>query len=42
MGYGIHAVLIDLLPVVTMLGLQLGTLLGGEVITEVVFDWPGL
>ncbi len=40
--YGKHALLNALLPVVTILGLQLGTLLGGAVITEVVFDWPGL
>ena len=37
-----HALRNALLPVVTVLGLQLGTLLGGAVITEVVFDWPGL
>jgi peptide/nickel transport system permease protein len=30
------------LPVLTLLGLQLGALLGGAVITETVFDWPGL
>lgn len=40
--YGKHALRNALLPVVTILGLQLGTLLGGAVITEVVFDWPGL
>lgn len=40
--YGRHALRNALLPVVTILGLQLGTLLGGAVITEVVFDWPGL
>lgn len=40
--YGQHALANALLPVVTILGLQLGTLLGGAVITEVVFDWPGL
>ncbi|MBO1924947.1 nickel ABC transporter permease [Thiomicrorhabdus sp. 6S3-12] len=40
--YGRHALFNALLPVVTILGLQLGTLLGGAVITEVVFDWPGL
>ncbi|WP_373017040.1 nickel ABC transporter permease [Thiomicrorhabdus sp.] len=40
--YGRHALSNALLPVVTILGLQLGTLLGGAVITEVVFDWPGL
>ncbi|VFM95681.1 MAG: peptide/nickel transport system permease protein [Candidatus Kentron sp. G] len=30
------------LPIITVLGLQLGTLLGGAVITEMVFSWPGL
>jgi len=30
------------LPLLTILGLQLGTLLGGAVITEAVFSWPGL
>jgi len=30
------------LPLLTLLGLQLGTLLGGAVITEAVFSWPGL
>lgn len=42
MVYGKHALRNALLPIVTILGLQLGTLLGGAVITEVVFDWPGL
>ena len=31
-----------LVPIITVLGLQLGTLLGGAVITEAVFAWPGL
>ncbi|MCH8846679.1 MAG: ABC transporter permease, partial [Proteobacteria bacterium] len=30
------------LPVVTILGLQLGALLAGAVITETVFSWPGI
>jgi peptide/nickel transport system permease protein len=30
------------LPVLTMLGLQLGALLGGAVITETIFQWPGV
>ena len=31
-----------LLPVVTYIGLQFGTLLGGAVIIEQVFAWPGV
>jgi peptide/nickel transport system permease protein/oligopeptide transport system permease protein len=31
-----------LIPVVTTLGLQAGTLLGGSVVVEIVFAWPGL
>lgn len=38
----IHALRNSLLPVVTVLGLQLGTLLGGALITEMVFSWPGV
>jgi peptide/nickel transport system permease protein len=30
------------LPVVTVLGLNLGLLLGGAVLTETIFSWPGL
>jgi len=37
-----HAMRNAWLPVITLLGLQLGTLLGGAVITETVFSWPGL
>ncbi len=37
-----HALRNALLPVVTILGLQLGVLLGGAVVTEMVFSWPGL
>ncbi|PSP76302.1 peptide ABC transporter permease [Halobacteriales archaeon QS_3_64_16] len=37
-----HALRNTLVPVITVLGLQLGTLIGGAVITEAVFDWPGL
>jgi peptide/nickel transport system permease protein len=31
-----------LIPVMTVLGIQLGQLLGGAVITEAIFQWPGL
>jgi len=37
-----HAMRAALLPVVTVLGLQLGGLLAGAVITETVFGWEGL
>ena len=37
-----HGLRNALLPVVTVLGLQLGVLLGGAVVTEMVFSWPGL
>ena len=31
-----------LIPVITVIGLQFGNLLGGAVLTETVFDWPGM
>ena len=37
-----HALKNALIPVVTIVGLQFGTLLGGAVLTETVFAWPGL
>lgn len=37
-----HGLRNALLPVVTLVGLQLGALLGGAVITETVFAWPGI
>ena len=30
------------IPIVTLLGVQIGQLLGGVVITETVFSWPGI
>lgn len=39
---GAHVVRNALVPVVTVLGLQMGTLLGGTVLVEFVFNWPGL
>jgi peptide/nickel transport system permease protein len=37
-----HALRNALIPIVTVFGLQLGWLLGGSVIVESVFSWPGL
>lgn len=37
-----HVLRNSLLPVVTMLGIQLGNLLGGAFIVETIFGWPGL
>ena len=37
-----HALRNAAIPVLTVLGMQLGALLGGAVITETVFAWPGL
>ena len=39
---GRHVMRNALIPVVTMLGIQFGGLLGGAVIVEAIFDWPGL
>ncbi len=37
-----HALKNALIPVVTIMGLQFGILLGGAVLTETVFAWPGI
>jgi peptide/nickel transport system permease protein len=37
-----HVLRNALLPVVTMVGVQVGSLLGGSVLVESVFGWPGL
>jgi ABC-type dipeptide/oligopeptide/nickel transport system permease component len=37
-----HAMRNALIPIVTVIGLQFGTLLGGAVIVEAVFAWPGI
>jgi peptide/nickel transport system permease protein len=37
-----HALRNCLLPVITLLGLELGSTLGGAVVTEMVFAWPGV
>lgn len=37
-----HALRNALIPTMTVTGLQLGTLLGGQVVTETIFSWPGI
>lgn len=37
-----HVLKNALIPVVTVLGLQFGAFLGGAVVTESIFDWPGM
>lgn len=37
-----HALKNAAIPVVTIIGLQFGVLLGGQVITETIFSWPGI
>ena len=37
-----HTLRNAMIPVVTMMGLQFGFLLGGSILVEMVFNWPGL
>jgi len=37
-----HALRNSLIPVVTIIGLQLGAVLTGTIITETIFAWPGV
>ncbi len=37
-----HAMRNAMIPVITIIGLQIGVLLSGAIITEAIFDWPGL
>lgn len=37
-----HGLRNALIPIVTVLGLQVGSLLGGAVLTETIFSWPGI
>jgi dipeptide transport system permease protein len=39
---GIHARRNALIPVVTVIGLQVGALMAGAVLTEYIFSWPGI
>ena len=40
--YAVHALRNVLVPVITVVGLNFGSLVGGAVVTESVFNWPGL
>jgi peptide/nickel transport system permease protein len=37
-----HALRNALIPIITILGLQFGTLLAGTIVTESIFSWPGV
>ncbi len=39
---GVHALRNALIPVVTVIGLQVGALLAGAILTETIFAWPGI
>ncbi|MCR8725489.1 ABC transporter permease subunit [Frigidibacter sp. ROC022] len=39
---GVHALRNGMIPVVTVIGLSVGTLLGGAILTETIFSWPGI
>lgn len=39
---GLHALRNALIPVITVIGLQTGSLLAGAVLTETIFSWPGV
>ena len=39
---GVHALRNAMIPVITTIGLQVGVLLGGAILTETIFSWPGI
>ena len=39
---GIHALRNAMIPVITTIGLQIGVLLAGAILTETIFSWPGI
>ena len=39
---GVHALRNAMIPVVTTIGLQIGVLLAGAILTETIFSWPGI
>ena len=40
--FGVHAMRNAMIPVITVIGLQVGALLAGAVLTETIFSWPGI
>jgi dipeptide transport system permease protein len=38
----IHALRNALIPVITVIGLQVGVLMAGAILTETIFSWPGI
>ncbi|HJB65212.1 MAG TPA: ABC transporter permease [Candidatus Mailhella merdavium] len=39
---GLHALRNSLIPTITIAGLSMGELMGGAILTETIFDWPGM
>jgi dipeptide transport system permease protein len=39
---GVHALRNAMIPVVTTIGLQIGVLIAGAILTETIFSWPGI
>jgi dipeptide transport system permease protein len=39
---GLHALRNAMIPVITTIGLQVGTLMAGAILTETIFSWPGI
>ncbi len=39
---GVHALRNAMIPVITTIGLQVGVLLAGAILTEIIFSWPGI
>ncbi len=40
--YGLHALRNAMITVITVIGLQVGTLMAGAILTETIFSWPGI
>jgi dipeptide transport system permease protein len=38
----VHALRNAMIPVITTIGLQVGTLMAGAILTETIFSWPGI